>query len=346
MESSTRRKNTMIIAGMVVLTILAFLLINFFSGPGTDPGETAGPSKQALIEEIEELESSIVELEVVFTELNINQDMNESLLEEKRDEIKRFDQMVEEQKRKIEDLQAKLAEARRRGDVDQETIENLQAQIEEAQATVQKIDNEFTQQEIEFLYMENRKLTATVDSLERMKPDSLLELLGDVRAQLNDCGTASPVLTQGGTEVDPEDVQEAIVNLRNNRQKAELELFNKTKTGEEKLSSSEKARKMNLVYAKYQITDSNIEKFLDGSEMYLVVTDVSGKEITSNNNSPSIKRCKDGNCVVAGEGYFKSGEGITFVFQPKDGKWEKDETYMFSIYIDGNEVKREILLLN
>jgi len=347
MESSTRRKNTMIIAGMVVLTILAFLLINFFSGQGTDPGETAGPSKQALIEEIEELESSIVELEVVFQTLTIEEDMSKELLEIKREEIQKFDQRVQEQRRKIEDLEAKLAEARRRGDVDKSIIDKLQAQIDEAKANVTKLDDDFTKQEIEFLYMENRKLTAWNDSLERLKPDSLTLLLGDLRAQLDDCGTgSSPMLTERGSEVDEAMVQEAISELSKNGTKAELVLFNRVNKVDEKLSAFTKARKMQTLIAKYSITDDNIEKFLNGSEMYLVVFDGEGKTVSSNKNLPSVKRCGNIDCVAAGEGRFQSGEGIVFEFEPEDVKWKKGTSYSFRIFIDGQEIKRKNLLVN
>ncbi|MFK7923621.1 MAG: hypothetical protein AB8H47_16810 [Bacteroidia bacterium] len=348
MESSTRKKNTMIIAGMVILTILAFLLINFFSGTSDNPGNNAGPSKQALIEEIEELESSIVELEVVFQTIQFEEDMSKELLEEKRDEIRNFDQKVKEQRKKIDDLQAKLDAAKQRGDVDKETIAKLQASIDKAREKQTVIQNDFTQQEIEFLYMENRKLTAYNDSLERerMKPDSLMLLLGDLKAQLRDCGNGnSPALTQRGTEIDETMVKEAITELTANKQKAELVLYNRVNKVDEQLTSSERARKMQTVIAKYQITDNNIEKFLNGSEMYLVVKGLDGQEITSNNNRPSIKKCGNGTCVVAGEGLFKSGEGITFQFEPKDGEWIKDEAYIFSIFIDGTEVRRKNLLI-
>lgn len=337
----------MIIAGMVVLTILAFLLINFFSGSGTDPGETAGPSKQALIEEIEELESSIVELEVVFQTLTIEEDMSKELLEIKREEIQKFDQKVQEQRRKIEDLEAKLAEARRRGDVDKETIDKLQSQIEEAKTNIKTLDDNFTKQEIEFLYMENRKLTATVDSLERMKPDSLLALLGDVRAQLNDCGTASPILTERGEEVDAEDLDKKI-DLLNDQETSKaviiLKNFTKKKGTSTITGASYPAKDLEKLFVQYQIGNNEIEEFFVGTQMYLVVEDFDGKPISSKNGLKILKECGGKECIAAGQAVFQSGTGITFEFEKN--RWKKDDVLLLKVFINGRQISKKILRLS
>lgn len=338
----------MIIAGMVLLTILAFLLINFFSDPGANPGgDNAGTSKQALIEEIEELESSIVELEVVFQTIQFEDDMSKELLEEKRDEIRSFDQKVKEQRKKIDDLQAKVDAAKRRGDVDKETIAKLQASIDKAEEKQIKLENDFTKQEIEFLYMENRKLTAFNDSLQRLKPDSLMLLLGDLKAQLRDCGNgSSPVLTERGTEIDEAMVQEAITELTSNTSVADLLVYNRSKKGDDLIGSSYKGKDLKTIILKYNIKDENLKKLLDGAEMYLVVTDVHGQEITSDNDLPSLKKCDNKECVIAAEARFKSGEGLTFTFVPEGVKWERGTVYSFKIYIDGKRIRRKNILIS
>ena len=342
----------MIIAGMVILTILAFLLINFFSGPSDNPGDNAGLNKQALIQEIEELESSIIELEVVFQEIQFEEDMSKELLEEKRDEIRNFDQKVKEQRKKIDDLQAKLDAAKRRGDVDKETIAKLQASIDKAEEQQTVLEDDFTKQEIQFLYMENRKLTAFSDSLIRMKPDSLETLVGDLRAQLRDCGN-SPVITERGTEFDKEEFQKILASLKltNGKGKTAWRLVNAKSDGskiEDMPESSYKARKLKVLNVFYEISDGNIEKFFNGTKMHLVVRDDNNQEVTSSVwDKGSLINCDDadGKCITAGEAIFRSGNGIGFQLEGKGGSWEKN-TYIFEIYTEGVRIGKKILLIN
>ena len=177
-------KNVMIIGGMVLATIIAFLLINFLSGSkGTDTRETINE----LTNEISELESDILDLEVVMQDIDKELDQKKRLLDEKYD--------------MINVLTDKVDELEREGKVDKSTIRKLRQQLQEAKNRVADASQiEEYKKEIDQLVADNAGLTRNSDDNEiaLKQMDSLnQELQNQIAAlaqQVVDCGTQNAVV--------------------------------------------------------------------------------------------------------------------------------------------------------
>lgn len=341
MENSTRKKNTMIIGGMVVLTILAFLLINFFSGPNTPVGENNGPTKDDLIYEIEELESSILELEVVFQSMQYTENINTDLLEQKRDEINTFTQ-------KIEDLEKKIAQMEQSKTVDRSTINRLKEQLAELKKKKQAIEDDFTKQEVEYLYMDNKKLLAMKDSFERAltKPDSVLQLKDDeiaqLKADLMDCGSSPTQTAARGETLEGMTLEEVADKLFKEKDNlAQFQLYNEGRFGDPKpIDNKIEANRLKTLQVEYIVTNQNIEKFLNGETMFLRISDFMNKELTSGSEPGYL--IKGTNMIAASQGKFQTGAGIKFDIDPPGGKWGAGG-YRLEIYTNGKLVGRKVL---
>jgi hypothetical protein len=171
-------RNVLIIGGLAVATIIAFLLINAFSGNGSaDPN---APTAENLNREILELESNILEMEVLYAEKENEVSDIKSLLEEKYDQINFLEQQLE-----------KLASS---GQADKETIERLRNQLARTKASL----TDLYKQQIDVLVADNGLLTQAMDSLLLLveNRDSSLSLLSaDLTAYqqaLKDCGGNEP----------------------------------------------------------------------------------------------------------------------------------------------------------
>jgi predicted nucleic acid-binding Zn-ribbon protein len=344
MENSTRKKNTMIIGGMVVLTILAFLLINFFSGPNTPVGENNGPTKEDLIYEIEELESSILELEVVFEGMKNTEDINTELLEQKRDEINTYTQ-------KIADLEQKIAQMEQSKSADRSTINRLKEQLAELKKKKQAIEDEFTKQEVEYLYMDNKKLLAMKDSLEDAlaKPDSVLQRKEDeiaqLKADLMDCGSSPTLTAARGETLDGMTFEEVANKLFKEKENlAQFQLYNDGRFGDPKpIDNKVDASRLKTLQVEYIVTNENIEKFLNGKTMFLRIIDLMNEELTSGTEPGYL--IKGTNMIAASQGKFQTGNGIKFDIEPPGGKWGAGG-YRLEIYTDGQLVGRKVLAVN
>lgn len=138
-------RNTLIIGGLLVLTIIAFLLIHFFGDNG--PSSTGNEQADAIMEEIIELESAMLEMGLVSDQQSNALGQAERLLEEKYLEINALTERVE----KLE----------RQGGVDKSVIQRLRGQISEAKG--QLLDQ--FKQEIDVLVIDNSRMTRLIDSV-------------------------------------------------------------------------------------------------------------------------------------------------------------------------------------
>ncbi|GAB4410918.1 MAG: hypothetical protein OHK0039_15680 [Bacteroidia bacterium] len=139
-------RNYLILGGLALLTILAFLLINHFSGSG-NPTQT--PTYQNLSEEIFELESSLLELEAVVQDKEMQTGDLTQLLQEKYDQITFMEQRIEELERE--------------GKLDKATIDDLRRRLNNFKETTQLYER--YKLEINELVIENNRLVRIVDTV-------------------------------------------------------------------------------------------------------------------------------------------------------------------------------------
>ena len=188
----------MIIGGMVLATIIAFLLINFLSGSkGTDTREVINE----LNVEISELESDILDLEVIMQDIDKELDQKKRLLDEKYD--------------MINVLTDKVDQLEREGNVDKATIRKLRQQLQEAKNRVADASQiEEYKKEIDQLVRDNAYNTSKHDdiSLELKQKDSInLSLQDQIAAltqQVVDCGSQNSVVRAAQDNQDSQDNQD------------------------------------------------------------------------------------------------------------------------------------------
>lgn len=172
MEKRRSNRNLFIVGGLGLATLLALLGINYFTGnkPGGDV-----PPPEALYEEIQQLESAIMEIELVNDmQTKENEDLGK-LLGEKYDQIS-F-------------LEKQITELERQGKTDAGTISELREKLSKARSELL----ERYKVEINELVVDNSRLTRNLDSLQLAIEggDSLARAAGAERdvykAALEDC---------------------------------------------------------------------------------------------------------------------------------------------------------------
>ncbi|MEL6675711.1 MAG: hypothetical protein AAFR61_26120 [Bacteroidota bacterium] len=170
-------RNLLIIGGMVGATIIAFLLINFFSGSGSSSTSTV--NEENLQREILDLESTLLELELVFSENQKQEQIDRQLLEQKNDQLNYITKQVD-------DLEQKIRILEREGRVDKETIRRLREKL--AQAKGQMV--EVLKKEIDIYVYENSKLVQQIDSVSdiQVRQETTIDSL---QLAINDCATGS-----------------------------------------------------------------------------------------------------------------------------------------------------------
>ena len=163
-------KNFLIIGAMVLATVLAFLLISIFSknNPAVNPGVV---TEAALKEEILQLESNLLELELVFSEKDDQVENFETLLDEKYVELDNMSQKVSTLEEQIERLE-------REGKTDKRTIRELRERLSDARGKLV----ETYKAEIDLLVFDLGTLTRTQDSLkdEAIKKQTAFDSLKNV----------------------------------------------------------------------------------------------------------------------------------------------------------------------
>jgi len=178
-------KNFLIIGAMILATVLAFLLISVFSknNPKINPGVV---TEAALKEEILQLESNLLELELVFGEKDLQVENFETLLDEKYVELDNMTNKVRQMEEKIDQLE-------REGKVDKATIREMREKLAEAKGKI--VDN--LKAEINLLVFDLGSLTRRGDSLKR-ESDSLKSAYNDCQSYANSVAstsTAPPINT-------------------------------------------------------------------------------------------------------------------------------------------------------
>ncbi|MEM9986127.1 MAG: hypothetical protein AAF804_13625, partial [Bacteroidota bacterium] len=110
-------RNYLVIGGLALATILAMVLIRVF-----DPGSSSGPETSPIVEELSteilDLESSILELELVYTEKDRELDNMIEIVDQKNDRLQAMEQRIDELERE--------------GKVDKSTIRRLRNSLEKA----------------------------------------------------------------------------------------------------------------------------------------------------------------------------------------------------------------------
>lgn len=182
-------KNFLIIGAMILATVLAFLLISIFSknNPSINPGVV---SEAALKKEILQLESNLLELELVFAEKDIQVDNFETLLDEKYVELDNMNKKVRSMEDKIDQLE-------REGKVDKATIASMREKIANAKGEIVKN----LKAEINLLVFDLGTLTQRGDSLKE-ETDSLKKSIDDCQTYSNSLVAAAS--TSPGRSVDTE----------------------------------------------------------------------------------------------------------------------------------------------
>ncbi|RMG69734.1 MAG: hypothetical protein D6722_09640 [Bacteroidetes bacterium] len=173
MASNTSNRNYYILGALAILTIIAFLLINYFSG--RNQSETMAPTVENLNEEILQLESSLLELELVVQDQEMETSDLRQLLQEKYDQITFMEQRIEELEQK--------------GQVDEATIARLRQRVETFRQTTQLYER--YKIEINELVIDNNRMARIIDTV-----------VPNLQQALIDC--------QDGRGVDPGLLQENI----------------------------------------------------------------------------------------------------------------------------------------
>lgn len=197
---SNQRRNIVILLALVLLSVLAFFGIRYFN-PDTPPSERFEVTYESLTDEIESLEASIIELEVVTSQKDSELELKNRLLDEKYDELTSLAQ-------KIEQLE-------REGKTSKEEIAKLRNNLSELRG---KILDEYKVQ-IDLLITDNSYLSRAIDStnLQMARADSIaLAMTNEAnRAQkmLEDCMGASSMSGRNMPALPTEPILEA-VNIR------------------------------------------------------------------------------------------------------------------------------------
>lgn len=147
MASNTSNRNYVILAALAVLTIIAFLLINYFSG--RNQNQTLAPTVENLNEEILQLESSLLELELVVQDNEMEASELKQLLQEKYDQITFMEQRIEELERE--------------GQADNATIGQLRKRLETFRQTTQLYER--YKIEINELVIDNNRMARIIDTV-------------------------------------------------------------------------------------------------------------------------------------------------------------------------------------
>ncbi|MCI4668596.1 MAG: hypothetical protein MRZ79_10720 [Bacteroidia bacterium] len=144
-------RNYLIVIGLGIATIIAFLLINYFSQP-----QASNVDSEELVDltnELESLDQSILELEIINETQGIQMENLKSLLNEKYTELNLMEDKIKKMESKVDELEEK-------GQLDEKTIEELRSKINETKANL--VDA--YKAEINILVVENSSITAAMDS--------------------------------------------------------------------------------------------------------------------------------------------------------------------------------------
>ena len=138
--------------------------------------------------------------------------------------------------------------------------------------------------------------------------------------------------------------QEAIERLR--EQRCPMTFYKRTDSTDLKITKSRvKARATNSLLIQY-ICEDEVGKYLNGYTLYLVITNVEGREIINEQAKPSSFNIKGQEILTYAQGAYRQDSGISFEVVPPNDKWKKDSLFKFSIYTDTKEIARRILFFD
>lgn len=249
--ANTSNRNYYILGGLGLATIVAFLLINFFSDSGSRSSND--PPVELLEKEILELESSMLEMEIIMMD-NENETADlQGLLEEKYDQITFMEQQIEEMERE--------------GKVDKATIRDLRGKLAKSKTVL----IERYKIQINELVKDNFDLVRTLDStsLVELRRDSMYEAKYDsLLALLNDCGQ------QTTRTVEPPKLEDSVPILRAVSFSFESKSSENSKT--KNFKGNVKSKDLHTIYFKFQLKGNELVKN-SKKVLYVALEDPNGK---------------------------------------------------------------------
>lgn len=190
MAEQRLNRNYLIVGGLALATLAAFWLIENPPGGSKQRSEETTEIVQDLNQEILELESSIMELELVYSTKDAELDQSQQLLQQKNARLSVLEQRIDSLERK--------------GELDEATIRRLRETIERVRQVSQSRD------QVNTLVQDISYLTRNTDSLEMTvgRKDSLLRdalaLIERYKEQLRDCGSSVPSQPLSEAEIETE----------------------------------------------------------------------------------------------------------------------------------------------
>ncbi|MEO0471119.1 MAG: hypothetical protein AAF206_15940 [Bacteroidota bacterium] len=327
----------MIIVGMLALTIIAFLLINFVSGSESGAGRAREAGK--MITEIQQLESNILELELIYDDLETNNKQNRTLLAEKRVEIQEYSRQIQELEDEIDRLEME-------GQTDKDTIDRLRKELYDRKEALAETQKKYYEKEIEFLIVDNSKLTNLIDSLKGVQ-DEMLVANERLRKQAADCADGNTGLASNdGGRGDSRSVDEVVETIES--KDVQWTFLNEKKRGKkaEVLKGSTFAKEIDNLLVKFNFTRGELESFFDRKKVHLVVYDADGKVFESKSGKRQSFPCDSpSGCISTATGLFNSGDGITFPLEIETGTDWKTGQYRFHMYSEGKKLSEGRLLI-
>ena len=315
MATTQNNRNYIILGGLGLATVIAFLLINYFADSRS--ARSFQPTIADLNTEILQLESALLEMEVIQIEVESDAQTLEKLLDEKYDQIVIMEQQI--------------AELERQGKVDQATIRELRNKVNRVRG---EVVNRYKEQ-INELVKDNFNLVQTIDSasLSDYYRDSAYQAKYDsLVAMLEDCGQENSRADAPKKEIDSVPILEAL-NFSFEYKAGENKKRNK-------LGGSVKQGALHTIYFQFKLRGNELVKD-EAKLLYVALVDPNGKTY----NQPPY----GGTATIAGreivytraaDVQYKSGKpnevNAEFTF-PKTQEIPKGRHFV-RVFYDGQEI--------
>jgi len=326
-------RNYLIVIGLGVATIIAFLLINYFS---QQPAAIDAEDELKVIqEEMESLDDAILELEII-NETYSQQMVNlKNLLDEKYTQLNMMENQIEQMENKVDELE-------RKGALDDETIQELREKLRKASG---RLLNTY-RQEINLLVVENSRITAAMDSalMEVNNSDSIILALTRQNEQyekgLLDCQDA-----QSMEEVNLPQVAQLTANNFTFSSVAKDASANNNKVLENADADRRRPRlsldKLERLKVCFDLTGNSLVKS-GNKKVYLYLTNSYGTTYTSSNLSgQAIKNGVTSTFTRASEVNYQKLDGsynVCMDFVPDEGENFNGGTHTVEIVYDGKVI--------
>ncbi|MEM6345966.1 MAG: hypothetical protein AAF927_18880 [Bacteroidota bacterium] len=138
--------------------------------------------------------------------------------------------------------------------------------------------------------------------------------------------------------------QEVIERIR--EQRCPITFYKRTDSTDLKITKSAvKARATKNLLINYQCA-GEAASLLNGEALYLVITDVDGKQMSNELYKPMMLNINSREIRVYAQGVYRENTGISFEIVPPGDKWQKDTTYIFRFCTEEGVIAKKILLFN